>query len=172
MPCFLNFFSLHVAKNGRVSINLKFICKVLIWSSFAWFLHIWSSFSRLLSQMYIGKLSFSLKFICISGLLSAVHLHGFQTKRKLARIKCQVDDFSGDFHSGASSKKFLTFYSHAWRWKNFLSFRFNEFWCTYACSWKHFFLNLVISILKKKKITWTGVSGQSMHLVKRQKNPL
>lgn len=62
--------------------------------------------------MYIGKLSFSLKFICISGLLSAVNLHGFQTKRKLARIKCQVDDFSGDFHSGASSKKFLTFYSH------------------------------------------------------------
>lgn len=62
--------------------------------------------------MYIRKLSFSLKFICISGLLSAVNLHGFQTKRKLARIKCQVDDFSGDFHSGASSKKFLTFYSH------------------------------------------------------------
>lgn len=26
--------------------------------------------------------------------------------------------------------------------------------------------------IEKKKITWTGVSGQSMHLVKRQKNPL
>lgn len=143
------------------SFNLKLICMVSAYLKFI--------FKASISDVY---LQIKLQFICISGLLSAVNLHGFQTKRKLARIKCQVDDFSEDFHSGASSKKFLTFYSHAWRWKNFLSFRFNEFWCTYACSWKHFILNLVISILKKKKITWTGVSGQSMHLVKRQKNPL
>lgn len=63
-----------------------------IWSSFAKFhfrVHLLSVSANLNFQgfylMCVCKLSFSLKFICIKA-LSAVHLHGFQMKRK----KCQV----------------------------------------------------------------------------------
>lgn len=80
-----------------------------------------------------------------------------------------MDDFSGDFHSGASSKKFLTFYSHGDGKISFLLDSMN-FDVHMLAVGKFYFKFGDFNI--EKKITWTGVSRQSMHLVKRQKYPL
>lgn len=136
------------------SFILEFICNR--------FLQIWSSFSRLLSDVRL-QIKFQSEFICIKAPF-------YSSFAWFSNEKEEVSSGS-DFHSGASSKKFLTFYSHG-EGKISFSFRFKEFWCTctlyvYACSWKHF-------------IFWWFQYGkknnfnrcQSMHLVKRQKNLL
>lgn len=84
--------------------------------------------------MCVCKLSFSLKFICIKAPF-------YSSFAWFSNEKEEVSSGS-DFHSGASSKRFLTSYSHG-EGKISFSFRFKEFWCTctlyvYACSWKHF----------------------------------
>lgn len=78
-------FSACRKKTGCVSINLKFICKVLFKSSFAF--GFCKSEVHFLGfyLMCVCKLSFSLNSFALR-LLSTVHLHGFQMKRK----KCQV----------------------------------------------------------------------------------
>lgn len=151
LPCFLNFFSLHVAKNwvcfNQSEVHLQsFILEFICFR----FLQIWSSFSRLLSDVRL-QIKFQCEFICIKAPF-------YSSFAWFSNEKEEVSSGS-DFHSGASSKKFLTFYSHG-EGKISFSFRFKEFWCTctlyvYACSWTHFSFG---DFNMEKKITLTGVS--------------
>lgn len=114
------------------SFILEFICNR--------FLQIWSSFSRLLSDVRL-QIKFQSEFICIKAPF-------YSSFAWFSNEKEEVSSGS-DFHSGASWKKFLTFYSHG-EGKISFPFRFKEFWCTCICLQLETFYLLVISIWKKK----------------------
>lgn len=136
--------------------------------------HLQSSFAFGFCKSEVHFLGFYLMCVCkLSFSLNSFALRLDPFYSSFAWFSNEKEEVSSgsDFHSGASWKKFLTFYSHG-EGKISFSFRFKEFWCTctlyvYACSWKHF-------------IFWWFQYGkknnfnrcQSMHLVKRQKNLL
>lgn len=154
------FYILLAMINSCRAFSISFLC--MSQKKMGVFQSIWSSFSRLLSDVRL-QIKFQSEFICIKAPF-------YSSFAWFSNEKEEVSSGS-DFHSGASWKKFLTFYSHG-EGKISFSFRFKEFWCTctlyvYACSWKHFIF-WWFQYGKKNKFN----RCQSMHLVKRQKNLL